>query len=154
MKLSELKTALQNKNSIVFQLPQGTFVPAYAHVTEIGHIAKSFIDCGGTMRKEDKISIQLWDGNDTDHRLAPEKLINIIDLSVDKLNIPDAEIEVEYQGESIQKFGLDQQGDVFLLTNKETCCLAPDQCGITDKPKINLSDLTAKTQCDPNSGCC
>ena len=43
---------------------------------------------------------------DFDHRLAPTKLINIIDLAEEKLQLEDLDIEVEYQGTTIQKFGL------------------------------------------------
>ena len=78
MKLSEVKTILTNSKTIAFQLTDGTFVPNHFHITEVGKISKHFIDCGGTIRNEKLINFQLWNANDYDHRLHPEKLLNII----------------------------------------------------------------------------
>lgn len=155
MKLSEIKTALKQLESIAFQLPNGELVPSHFHVTEVGKITKNFIDCGGTLRKEEVINFQLWDANDYNHRLHPEKLIHIIELSEKALNLEDREVEVEYQGQTIQKFGLAFDGKNFLLTTKQTDCLAREKCGVpTEKPKVKLSELKNTACCDPNSGCC
>lgn len=154
MKLSEVKSALKKLKTIGFQLPNGELVPSHFHVTEVGKITKHFIDCGGTVRDEEVVNFQLWNANDYDHRLHPEKLINIIELSEKVLGIEDLEVEVEYQGETIQKFGLEFDGYGFLLTSKQTDCLAKDKCGIpAEKPKVKLSELQT-TNCSPNSGCC
>lgn len=157
MKLSEIKTILNDLNALIFQLPDGSFVPEHFHVTEVGIVTKNFIDCGGTVREEKVVNFQLWEANDFDHRLKPQKLINIIELSEKVLSIPDLEIEVEYQNETIGKFGLAFNGHYFLLTNKETACLASDSCGIpVEKQKIRLSELNTKSSscCTPGSGCC
>ncbi|MDO6603331.1 hypothetical protein SAMN03080594_104134 [Arenibacter palladensis] len=157
MKLSEVKTILGKLDTIAFQLPNGKLVPSHFHVTEVGKITKNFIDCGGTVRKEEVVNFQLWDSNDYDHRLHPEKLVHIIELSEKVLEIGDLEIEVEYQGDTIQKFGLEFDGTNFLLATKHTDCLAKDNCGIpTEKPRIKLSQLqeTSANCCTPNSGCC
>lgn len=156
MKLSEVKEVLKNIDKVTFQLPNGSFVPAHFHVTEVGLISKHFIDCGGTVRKENTINFQLWSANDYEHRLQPEKLLDIIELSEEKLKLSDLEIEVEYQMDTIGKFGLDFNGKYFLLTLKTTDCLAPDKCNIpAEKPKIKLSELQKETSCcDPKSGCC
>lgn len=157
MRLSEIKNNLQGLETIAFQLPNGELVPSHFHVTEIGKITKNFIDCGGTIRNEVVINFQLWNANDYDHRLHPEKLVKIIELSEEVLELKDSEIEVEYQGETIQKFGLDFDGTNFLLTSKHTDCLAKDNCGIPEdklKPKVRLSQLQATSCCDPASGCC
>jgi len=154
MKLSEIKKHLQKLSKVVFQLPDGDLVPAHFHVTEIGKVNKQFIDCGGTLRNEEVINFQLWNATDYNHRLHPEKLLAIIELSENTLGLDDSEIEVEYQGTTIQKFGLDFDGYQFLLTTKDTDCLAKDQCGIAvEKPKRELSTLQATT-CAPGSGCC
>jgi hypothetical protein len=153
MKLSKVKSILRELKSVGFQLPTGELVPSHFHVTEVGKITKHFIDCGGTVRSEEVVNFQLWNANDYDHRLHPEKLLNIIELSEKVLGLEDLEIEVEYQGDTIQKFGLDFDGTHFLLTTKQTDCLAKDKCGIpTEKPKVKLSEL--QTSCNPNSGCC
>lgn len=74
MKISEIKTQLKQLDKIAFVLPNGKLVPSHFHVTEIGKISKTFIDCGGTLRKEETVNFQLWEENDYDHRLHPEKL--------------------------------------------------------------------------------
>ncbi|WP_299523904.1 DUF6428 family protein [Winogradskyella sp.] len=156
MKLSEIKSKLKALDTIAFQLPNGTLVPRHFHVTEVGKITKDFIDCGGTVRHEAVVNFQLWEANDYDHRLHPEKLLKIIELSQNILDIDDLEIEVEYQGDTIGKYNLDFDGNNFLLTTKQTNCLAKDNCGIpTEKPRIRLSDLQKKSACcEPSSGCC
>ena len=155
MKLSQVKAILKDVKTISFQLPDNSFVPSHFHVTEVGEITKRFIDCGGTVRKETVVNFQLWNANDYDHRLHPEKLLKIIELSEKTLAIDDNEIEVEYQGTTIQKFGLDFDGNQFLLTTKQTDCLAKDACGIpAEKPKVRLSEMSAQSCCSPKSGCC
>jgi hypothetical protein len=155
MKLTEVKSALKELETIGFQLPNGELVASHFHVTEVGKITKHFIDCGGVERKEEVVNFQLWNANDYDHRLHPEKLLNIIELSEKTLNITDSEIEVEYQAETIGKFGLEFDGKNFLLTNKQTDCLAKDACGIpVEKKKIELLDIPAVNSCAPGSGCC
>jgi Family of unknown function (DUF6428) len=155
MKLSEIKDILKQTNQIAFQLPNGDLVPSHFHVTEVGKVNKHFIDCGGTVRREEVANFQLWNADDYDHRLHPEKLLHIIELSEKVLDLGDLDIEVEYQGQTIEKFGLDFQNNQFLLTSKQTDCLAKDKCGIPmAKPKIRLSDLENKSCCSPDSGCC
>lgn len=155
MKLSEIKTALSHLETIAFQLPNGELVANHFHVTEVGKVTKHFIDCGGTIRKEEVANFQLWEANDYDHRLHPEKLVKIIQLSEKVLEIGDLDIEVEYQGQTIEKFNLDFDGKNFLLTSTHTDCLAKDSCGIPDeKPKVRLSDLNKVASCAPSSGCC
>ena len=159
MTLSEIKKHLKNLDTIAFILPDGSLVPNHFHVTEVGKTTKHFIDCGGTVRQEKKVNFQLWNANDYDHRLHPEKLIHIIELSEDIFNLKDLEIEVEYQGEqSIQKFGLDFKDGQFLLTSTHTNCLAKDKCGIPEKqlpkPKVKLEDLNNEPCCSPDGNCC
>jgi len=151
MKLSEIKTHLMQLDKIAFQLPDGSLVPNHFHVTEVGKISKHFIDCGGTVRKEEMANFQLWDSFDYDHRLHPEKLSHIIELSEKILDLGDMEIEVEYQGETIQKFGLDFDGKNFLLTTTHTDCLAKEKCGI---PAEISEEVNSNTACAPGSGCC
>ncbi|MBT3873058.1 MAG: hypothetical protein HOF75_10565 [Flavobacteriaceae bacterium] len=156
MTLSEIKNHLKNIQKIGFQLPDGSLVPHHFHVTEVGKITKNFIDCGGTLRHEEYANFQLWNANDYDHRLHPEKLIEIIALSEKILKIKDLEIEVEYQGATIGKYGLDFDGTNFLLINTHTDCLAKDNCGLPEeKQKVALSAIeTPASSCDPSSGCC
>ena len=159
MKLSEFKTQLNELENLHFELPTGERVPAHFHVTEVGQITKKFIDCGGTMRNESVVNFQLWKANDYDHRLHPEKLMNIINLSESKLGIKNDEIEIEYQGDTIGKYGVKFEEGVFKLTSTQTDCLAKDDCGIPPaKIKLSLSGLTETTEvsnsCTPGGGCC
>jgi len=155
MKLSEIKKILSSLDTIGFELPSGEMVPGHFHVTEVGKINKSFIDCGGTVRNEEVVNFQLWEADDYDHRLHPEKLVHIIELSESVLGLPDEEIEVEYQGDTIGKFGLDFDGTNFLLVSKQTDCLARDKCGIpVEKQNIKLSDLSEVPCCAPDGNCC
>jgi hypothetical protein len=148
MKLSQAKNILASVETVNFQLPDGTFVPEHFHVTEVGLITKNFIDCGGTVRKETVVNFQLWNANDLEHRLKPQKLINIINLSEKVLGIEDFEIEVEYQAQTIGKYELDFNGKDFVLVNKQTACLAQDQCGIpSEKQKVRLSDMNTESAC-------
>ncbi len=136
MKLSNLKTALQSAAKLSFQLPDSTSIPAHFHVTEVGIIIKNFIDCGGTQRTEQKINFQLWYATDTDHRLTPEKLLKIIAIAENKWSIGDLEIEVEYQNETtIGKYGIDFNGENFILSGTKTACLAEENCGIPAQNK-------------------
>ena len=154
MKLSEIKEILLILENVEFQLENGTFVPEYFHVTEVGQITKNFIDCGGVIRSEKVVNFQLWNANDFEHRLKPNKLLNIIKLSEEKLGMEDAEIEVEYQAETIGKYDLDFNGRNFILKNKQTACLALDACGIPiEKQKVNLGESQSAC-CTPNSVCC
>lgn len=157
MKLSEIKRHLATTEAVNFRLPSGAYVPENFHVTEIGIVTRHFIDCGGTERLEKVVNFQLFDANDYEHRLKPQKLIKIIALSEDKLGIGDLEIEVEYQSETISKYGLHFSGKDFQLVPKHTACLASDACGIPPvKQKVQLTELqkTNENCCTPGGGCC
>lgn len=154
MKLSEFTKYLSGLSELNFELPDGRIVPKHFHLTEIGKISKNLIDCGGSLRNEEKISFQLFEATDYDHRLHPEKIMKIIDLAKEQLSLNDSEVEVEYQSDSISKYGLDFNGKNFLLVATNTNCLAKDKCGIpAEKSKRRLSELQ-KGACAPGSGCC
>ncbi|HUC82598.1 MAG TPA: DUF6428 family protein [Flavisolibacter sp.] len=153
MKLSQVKKHLTTVQGVNFELPDGTLVPEHFHVTEVGVVTKHFIDCGGTVRTEKMANFQLWDANDYEHRLKPQKLANIISLSERILGMEDLDVEVEYQGDTIGKYDLDFNGENFVLTAKQTACLAQDKCGIpSDKSKV-AQPQTANS-CAPGGGCC
>jgi hypothetical protein len=156
MKLSEIKTRLPQLSQLTFLLPGGTPVPAHFHITEVGQVNKRFIDCGGTLRDEKTVNFQLWEDGDYDHRLGAKKLLDIIQLSEKVLGLEDLEVEVEYQGDTIGKYGLEFNDGAFVLTKTMTDCLAKDKCGIpAQKPKVRLSSLVAsESSCAPGSGCC
>jgi hypothetical protein len=159
MKLSQVKALLPKLDTLTFKLEDGTLVPEHFHVTEIGLVTKKFIDCGGTLRHEQTVNFQLWTANDYEHQLKPFKLLKIIQLSERKLDIEDAEIEVEFQQETIGKYALDFDGAHFILKNKTTACLATDKCGISvDKHQGKhlqvATQPTVETKGLPDGGCC
>ncbi|MDX5438060.1 MAG: DUF6428 family protein [Pontibacter sp.] len=155
MKLSEVKNILQTAETVGFALENGTEVPAHFHVTEVGVLTKHFIDCGGKVRNEKVANFQLWDANDFDHRLKPQRLLNIIALSEKALGMEDLDVEVEYQGDTIGKYDLGYNGKNFVLLSKTTNCLAPDKCGIPkEKLRLNLKEIKPSNICTPGGGCC
>jgi hypothetical protein len=157
MNLSEFKTALSNIENIQFRLPSGSNVPDHFHITEVGLVTKHFIDCGGVERLEKWITLQLWFANDYMHRLKPQKLLNIIKLSEKKLGIGNVEIEIEYQSDTIGKYSVYFDGDIFRLIPKQTTCLATDACGVPasflDNEYAEAKNTSVKS-CQPGSGCC
>ncbi len=159
MRLSELKNLLTAMESITFRLENGSYIPPHFHVTEIGVITRNYIDCGGIIRFEKSVNFQLWYSNDYLHRLKPAKLMQIIGKFEQQFYGEDAEIEAEYQGETIGKYRLDFDGVNFLFLNKKTTCLALDNCGIPDekeKVEIRFAGIPSSHNscCSPESGCC
>ena len=148
MTLNQLKTQLELQTTLAFELPDGSLVPNHFHITEVGKVTKHFIDCGGVIRKEEVVNLQLWESNDYDHHLHPDKMLQILTLSEKAFNLKNLEIEVEYQGNTIQKYGMELKGQNYLLTEKKTACLAEDACGIPEAK----TDATSSSA--PGSGCC
>ena len=153
MKISDMKAALSGLAAVSFRLPDGTALPAHFHVTEVGLVSKHFIDCGGMERHETMANFQLWEAGDYDHRLAPQKFLNILNLSEKILGRQDLDIEVEYQQATIGKFGLAFDGTDFRLTAKQTACLAQDACGISADQQFALPQLQIAA-CAPGGGFC
>lgn len=152
MKLSEAKQSLGQLSIINFRLPDGSYVPQHFHVTEVGLVTKNFIDCGGVERQERVVNFQLWKAGDYDHRLAPQKFLRILDISKKVLgDAEDLDIEVEYQQGTIAKFGLEFDGKDFVLTAKQTACLAQDACGI---PLEKMPTKIIVPCCSPKGSCC
>jgi len=155
MKLTDVIQALPTMETLQFTLPNGTTVPSHFHVTEIGESKRRFIDCGGTIRHDNKIIFQLWTATDFDHRLQTDALSKIIEISQQKLSLPDAEVVIEYQGnDTIESYALDFNGREFLLIPLHTDCLAKDSCG-TPLLSIQATDKVASSECcGVDSGCC
>ena len=88
MKLTELKAILREHPSAYprFILPDGDQVPAHFHITEVGHVAKRFIDCGGKLHdKTDTCLLQTYVADDVDHRLNAGTFAKILDLGAQVL---------------------------------------------------------------------
>lgn len=138
MRLHELKAVLQSHSSKFprFVLSNGDRVPAHFHLTEVGHVAKNFIDCGGTTRQTESCVLQLWvNDSDSDHRLDAGKFASILSLGERVLPNNDLDVEVEYGDYAISQFPVESftvTGDrvEFTLGTKHTDCLAKEKCGI------------------------
>ncbi|MBN9521759.1 hypothetical protein J0H58_25125 [bacterium] len=116
-------------------LPDGAFVPAHFHVTEVGRVQKDFIDCGGTVRSSVACVLQVWVADDTGHRLDTTKLAAILRLAAPVLKATDLPVEVEYETGVVAQYPVAAAevtpGGVLLhLGAKHTACLAPDRCGV------------------------
>jgi len=152
MKTSLLLKTLRDHpdHQLRFLLPDGGCIPAHAHVTEVGRVDKTFLDCGGTARRISSLCLQTWVADDIDHRLPTGKLADIIDRAAPILGTDDLEAEIEYQDGFISQFPIESaspQGEalIFTLGTKHTDCLAKDIC--LPKPEDNSS-------CCSGTGCC
>ena len=125
----------QPDRQIGFVFDDGELIPGHFHVTEVGHVAKRFIDCGGTERKVETVQLQVWLGNDEDHRLTAGKLAKIIASAQPLLPSNELDVEVEYEGCVISQYTIERALDaggklLFQLADKHTDCLAKEACGI------------------------
>ena len=132
-------------------MPNGSHVAPHFHLTEVGEITKNYVDCGGTVRNEKVANFQLWASDDYDHRLKPQKVIDIIEMAEKEIGIGNLEIEVEYQSETIGKYGLEFEDGRFLLTATQTDCLAKEKCGIPEAQPANLVPVQTSSGCSPES---
>ena len=154
MNIKEFKNSLSNLRELTFVLPNGSHVAPHFHLTEVGEITKNYVDCGGTVRSEKVANFQLWAADDYDHRLKPQKVIDIVEMAEKEIGLENLEVEVEYQSETIGKYGLDFDGKRFLLTATQTDCLAKEKCGIPEAQPVNLVPAHNSSGCSPDSGCC
>ncbi|MFU8894118.1 MAG: DUF6428 family protein [Luteolibacter sp.] len=157
MNFAELKSLLAGNPGRVFriQLPDGDAVPVSFHVTEIGRVCKTFLDCGGTLRESTTCQLQIWVGEDADHRIETTKLAGILEKGKSLLPDESAPVEIEYEDRVISQYTIRdhevRDNSVILkLAHKHTECLAPELCGLPDFriPAIGGS----KTCCGPG-GC-
>ena len=98
MKYEALRRALERYPTTLprFILPSGDYIPAHAHLTEVGHVVRNFIDCGGLTGKKERAVLQTHVGNDTDHRLRSDRFAKILELGNRVISSADLDVEVEY----------------------------------------------------------
>lgn len=140
MELNDLITVLKKRqnDSIDIMLPSGELIPAHFHITEVGRVQKDFIDCGGTTRRVTYATLQVWVANDYDHRLKAGKLADIINLSKNRINFMDGNLQVNVEyGENqaasyvLSEVEITSSGVLFVLDATKTDCLAKDKCGVS-----------------------
>ena len=121
--------------AIQFMLPDGDYVPAHFHITEIGRVHKDFVDCGGTVRSSTACVLQVWVADDVRHRLDASTLARIFRTARPLLGSDELPMEVEYESGVVSQFPVSAaevtpSGILFHLGAKHTACLAPDRCGV------------------------
>jgi hypothetical protein len=138
MTLGELRNVLRTNpdKNLRFLLPDGDPIPAEFHVTEVGHVGKNFIDCGGASHASASCVLQIWVAeNDGEHRLTAGKLAGILELARKVLPSEDLDVEVEYEGCVISQYPVQKvevgEGELtFALVHKHTDCLDKEACGL------------------------
>ena len=99
MNLAALKQRLNEQPQLTVRLvlPDGDGVPAHIHVTEVGHVVKRFVDCGGTFRSAETCVLQTWMGStgDDGHRLTAGRLARILELANSIMPTDNLPVEVE-----------------------------------------------------------
>lgn len=143
MNLSEFLPLLKDhpNKTITLNLPDGSTAPPHFHVTEVGHVSRSFIDCGGTSHRLDSCLLQIWVAHDYNHRLQAGKLARIIDLASAQFPSPDLPVEFEHEAPvltqlTIVSCEISPHSLAFTLAYKATDCLAKETC--LPKPDFSL----------------
>jgi hypothetical protein len=134
MKLSDLRAILGKYPDTFprFVLPDGDSIPPHAHVTEVGHVVKNFIDCGGVMGKSETVLLQTHVGQDTEHRLKSDRFAKILQLGERVLPHDQLEVEVEYDCCVVAQYPIvdvklaGEHLDV-VLDKRRTQCLAQER---------------------------
>ena len=158
MKLNELKVMLARHPAALplFILPDGDQIPAHFHITEAGHIAKRFIDCGGTLHDTtDTCLLQTYVADDIDHRLNAGTFAKILELGDQVLPHDDLDVEVEYDCCVVAQYPiasakLNGESIELQLGEKHTDCLAKEKCGIDGEGCSSAST----TEAGAAAGCC
>ena len=153
MNITELKQVLNlnPEKGLKLVLPDRTTIPDHFHITEVGHVQKDFIDCGGTRRSVSSCVLQAWvAANDEDHALSAGKLGSILKLAGKILPSDDLQVEFEFEAPYVSQFPIESavasdDAVVFRLTTKHTDCLAKEQCGL---------ESSGSSCCSTESGCC
>jgi len=158
MILSELKSLLTEHSERFFRiaLPDGNAVPVSFHVTEVGRLHKTFLDCGGKLREITTCQLQIWVGEDYDHRIETGKMASILEKAKSLLPDDSTPVEIEYEDRVISQYTikgheLTDKAVILKLANKHTECLAPELCGL---PLLQLPAIGAKSSCCGPGGCC
>jgi hypothetical protein len=141
MNLPELKVRLRAHPELNVSIlrPDGTAIPAHYHLTEVGHVAKNFVDCGGKFRASETCVLQTHFASPRDdgHRLTAGKFAKILDLAKPILPAEDLPVEVEYEAGIISQAPLADISVVngvlqLQLGSKHTDCLAKERCGLDE----------------------
>lgn len=135
MKLHQLRALLEDNRDKQFrlQLPDEQEVPVSFHITEVGQVSKTFIDCGGKIHSIQTCQLQVWLGPDSDHRLEAGKMADILELAQKILPDDNLDLEIEYEDQIISQYPVQEalvtsDAVTLRLTTKHTDCLAKELC--------------------------
>ena len=151
MKLSNLRALLERYPDTFprFVLPDGDCIPSHAHVTEVGHVAKNFIDCGGVIGKTETVLLQTHVGGDVEHRLRSDRFAKILRLGERVLPHDQLEVEVEYDCCVVAQYPITEvqrTGEHLdvILGKRQTQCLAQER----------RKTGSTETCCETAAACC
>ncbi len=159
MNLTELKSLLTQHSDRSFRiaLPDGNAVPVSFHVTEVGRVHKTFLDCGGKLRESITCQLQVWVGEDYQHRIETGKMASILEKAKAYLTDDTLPVEIEYEDKVISQYTIEgheltDDAVILKLAHKHTECLAPELCGLP--PLGRLPAIGGKAPCCGPTGCC
>lgn len=139
MQLKTLKTILRTHpdRGVRFILPDADIIPAHFHITEVGHVSKRFIDCGGKLHDTtDTCLLQTYVADDVEHRLDGGTFAKILDLGAEVLPHDELPVEVEYDCCVVAQYPIAsaelREFIEIQLGQKHTDCLAKQKCGVDE----------------------
>lgn len=158
MKTSELLTALHQypDHHLQYVLPDGGMIPIHAHITEVGRVDKTFLDCGATVRRVSNLCLQAWVADDVDHRFTAGGLATVINRAAQIIGGDDLPVEIEYEDGLISQFPVETIAEsggalLFHLGTKHTDCLAKELCLPPAKEETAQEEGSS---CCSGTGCC
>ena len=160
MKLFAFERLLQAHADKFFHLvlPDQNPVPVSFHITEVAHVQKRFIDCGGKLHAVNTCQLQVWLGEDAGHRLQAGKMAAVLRLAQKVLpQGEDLDIEIEYEDALISQYrvadyAVTPQAVVLHLAAKHTDCLAKETC--CPQPLLMVPrGGDREACCGPDCGC-
>jgi hypothetical protein len=159
MTLCELKSLLADYPDRYFRLrlPDASSVPMSFHITEVGRVQKTFLDCGGQLRERTTCQLQVWVGEDFEHRIETGKMAGILTKAVALLPDDSVSVEIEYEDRVISQYTIEtheltDDSVILNLAHKHTECLAPELCGL-QMPDLRLPAIGGKSPCCGPGGC-
>ncbi len=151
MKLFHLRAILEKHPDTFprFVLPNGDCIPPHAHVTEVGHVAKNYIDCGGETGRSETVLLQTHVGPDTEHRLRSDRFAKILELGTRVLPHDQLEVMVEYDCCVVAQYPVSEVNPAgqhldVVLSKRHTQCLA------RERRRSEASD----SGCGSTAACC
>jgi hypothetical protein len=120
-------------HGITLALPDGTEAPSHFHITEVGAVSKTFLDCGGKHHSENFCVLQVWVADDYNHRIKAGKLAAILSKARELFDSMDVPVEFEHETPVLTRLPIsthrvDDEMITFTLALKKADCLAKDLC--------------------------